>query len=210
MDGSDAKGPFFKVRIIVMSIIWLISSVRQIHGCRQLTAVHCGYPVPSSPMCACTVWLRQMVPSPISIWTDDAVSILSLHIQSLFLWSPFNLNQDGQNGWEHISNNSSFRQKDPGVLDGSDSSDGTSYPLTENYTLPVAQATGRVAKVPPLLCSDVYGPSEGHVCYTLRRGCSYAEAVYTTPGDIKSYLVLIVQQFSILMHSVCILIYVSI
>jgi len=85
-----------------------------------------------------------------------------------------------------ISNNSSFRQKHPGVTDGSDGSDGTSYPLTENYTLPVAQATGRVAYVPPLLCGDVYAPSEGHVCYTLRRGCSYAEAVYTTPGDVKS------------------------
>jgi len=44
-----------------------------------------------------------------------------------------------------ISNNSSFRLKHPGVPDGSDGSDGTSYPLTENYTIPVAQATGRVA-----------------------------------------------------------------
>ena len=44
-----------------------------------------------------------------------------------------------------ISNNSSFRLKHPGVPDGSDGSGGTSYPLTENYTLPVAQATGRVA-----------------------------------------------------------------
>jgi len=41
----------------------------------------------------------------------------------------------------HISNNSSFRQKHPAVPDGSDGSDGTSYPLTENYTLPIAQAT---------------------------------------------------------------------
>ena len=41
-----------------------------------------------------------------------------------------------------ISNNSSFRQKDPGVTDSSDRSDGTSHPLTENYTLPDAQATG--------------------------------------------------------------------
>jgi len=39
---------------------------------------------------------------------------------------------------ENISNNSSVRQKHPGVPDGSDGSDGTSYPLTENYTLPVA------------------------------------------------------------------------
>jgi len=54
------------------------------------------------------------------------------------------------NAWEHcssanISNNRSFRLKHPGVPDGSDGSDGTSYPLTENYTLPVAQATGRIA-----------------------------------------------------------------
>jgi len=46
-----------------------------------------------------------------------------------------------------ISNYSSFRLKRPGVPDGSDGSDGTSYPLTENYTLPVAKATGRVASV---------------------------------------------------------------
>ena len=90
------------------------------------------------------------------------------------------------NSGSTISNNSSFRQKHPGVPDGSDSSGGTSYPVTENYTLPVAQATDRVAYVPPLLCGDVYAPSEGHVCYTLRRGCSYAEAIYTTPGDVKS------------------------
>jgi len=85
-----------------------------------------------------------------------------------------------------ISNNCSFRQKHPGVPDGSDGSDRTSYPLTENYMLPVAQATCRVAYIPPLLCGDVYAPSEGHVCYTLRRGCSDAEAVYITPGDVKS------------------------
>jgi len=96
--------------------------------------------------------------------------------------------------------------------------------------LPVAQAMGRIAylspllrgdvyapseghvcyNVPPLLCGDVYAPSDGHVYYTLRRGCSYAEAVYKTPGDITSYLLLIVQRFSKRMHSVCILIYGSI
>ena len=48
-----------------------------------------------------------------------------------------------------ISNNSNFSQKHPGVPDGSNGSDGTSYPLTENYTLPVAEATGRVAYVLP-------------------------------------------------------------
>ena len=46
-----------------------------------------------------------------------------------------------------ISNNSNFRQKHPGVPDGTDGSDRTSYLLTENSTLPVAQATGRVAYV---------------------------------------------------------------
>jgi len=78
---------------------------------------------------------------------------------------------------EYIGNDPSFRQKHPGVPDGSDGSDGTSYPLTENYMLPVAQATGRVTHVPPLLFSDVYAQSERHVCYTLCSGCSYAEAV---------------------------------
>jgi len=78
-----------------------------------------------------------------------------------------------------ISNIPSFRQKHPGVPDGSDGSDGTSYPLTENSTLPVAQATGRIAHVPPLLFGDVYAPSERHVCCTLRSGCSYAEAVFS-------------------------------
>jgi len=48
------------------------------------------------------------------------------------------------------------------------------------------------------------------MCYTLCRGCSYAEAVYTTPGDVKSSLLLIVQRFSKPMHSVSMLIYVSI
>jgi len=37
-------------------------------------------------------------------------------------------------------------------------------------------------------CGDVYAPSERHVCYTLRRGCSDAVAVYTTPGNVNAYL----------------------
>jgi len=88
----------------------------------------------------------------------------------------------------NINNDTSFREKHPGVLDGSDCSDGTSYPLTENHTLPVAQAMGRVAFVPPLLCGDVYAPSERHVCYTLRMDCSYGVAVYTKPGDVYAFL----------------------
>ena len=78
-----------------------------------------------------------------------------------------------------ISNDLSFRQKHPGVRDSSEGSDETLYPLTENYMLPVTQATCRVAHVPPLLFGDVYTPSERHVCYTLRSGCSYAEAVFS-------------------------------
>jgi len=38
----------------------------------------------------------------------------------------------------------------------------------------------------PLLCGHDYAPSEGHMCYTHRRGCSYAEVVYTMPGDVES------------------------
>jgi len=77
-----------------------------------------------------------------------------------------------------ISNNPNVHLKYPGVPDGSDGSDGTSYALTENYTLPVTQVMGCVAYVPPLLCGDGYASSERHVCYTLHRGCSYAEAVF--------------------------------
>jgi len=58
----------------------------------------------------------------------------------------------------------------------------------ENYMLPFAQVTGRIAYVPPFLCGDVYAPSEWHVCYTLRRGCSYAEAAYKEPGDVYAFL----------------------
>jgi len=82
-----------------------------------------------------------------------------------------------------ISNDPTFCQKHPHVPDCSDSSEGTSYPLMQNHTLPIAQATGRVAYLPPLLCCEVYAPSEWHVCYTLSRGCSYAVAIYTMPGD---------------------------
>jgi len=53
----------------------------------------------------------------------------------------------------HISNKLSFHQKHQGILDGSDGSDGTSYPLTENYTIPMAQEMCRVAYIPPLLSS---------------------------------------------------------
>jgi len=88
----------------------------------------------------------------------------------------------------YISNDHSVSLNHQGVLDGLNGSDETSYPLTENYRLPVSHVTGRIAYLPPLLCGDVYASSERHVCYTLRKGCSYAEAVYTMPGDVYAFL----------------------
>jgi hypothetical protein len=44
-----------------------------------------------------------------------------------------------------IRNNHSVRLKHPGVPDGSDGSDRALYHLMENYTLPVAQVSGRIA-----------------------------------------------------------------
>jgi len=52
-----------------------------------------------------------------------------------------------------ISNKPSFCQEHQGVSDGPEGSDGTSWPLTENQTRPVAQATGRVAYLP---CGGYY------------------------------------------------------
>jgi hypothetical protein len=52
-----------------------------------------------------------------------------------------------------IRKNPGFRLKHTGVADGSDESDGTSYPLMENYMLPVAQAMGHIAYLLPLLCA---------------------------------------------------------
>jgi len=66
----------------------------------------------------------------------------------------------------YLSNDSSFRLKHPGVLDSSDGSDWTSYPLTENQMRPVAQATGRVAY---LTCG-------GH--YTMRPILATGRVVY--------------------------------
>jgi hypothetical protein len=39
-----------------------------------------------------------------------------------------------------------------------------------------------------LYIAAVYAPSEQHVCYTLRRGCTYALALYTKPGDAYAFL----------------------
>jgi len=70
-----------------------------------------------------------------------------------------------------ISNNPSFLLKHPGVSDCSNSSDRTSYPLTENYSLPVAQATGRVAFSPPLI-RVWYTHHQNYTCITLFAGAA--------------------------------------
>ena len=87
----------------------------------------------------------------------------------------------------------------------------------ENYTLPVAQATARIAYVHPLLFGDIYAASERHVCYTLHSGCSYAEAVCSPATALLEMLLVHLDIIATtyrstifkLMHSVCILIYVS-
>jgi len=68
-----------------------------------------------------------------------------------------------------IISNASFRLKRPGVPDGSDGSDRTSYTLTENYTHPIAQATGRLAYLPPLGCTW-YTHHQNDTCVTLFTG----------------------------------------
>ena len=52
----------------------------------------------------------------------------------------------------------------------------------------VTHVTGHAAYVPRLHCGNVYVSSERHMCYTLCRGCSDAEAVYTTAGDVYAFL----------------------
>jgi len=74
-----------------------------------------------------------------------------------------------------ISYNPSFCQKHPGIPDGSDGSDRTSHPLTENYTLPVPKVVGRVACSPPLLCAwnvVTYMHHQNATCITLFPGAA--------------------------------------
>jgi len=64
----------------------------------------------------------------------------------LFLQIMDKLQRGGPKLENDISINSSFRQKQLGVQDGCDSTNGTSYPLTEIYTVPVAY-------IPASLCT---------------------------------------------------------
>jgi len=99
---------------------------------------------------------------------------LSLHSQVVFCIC-------GIQCWSiacHISNNPSFRLKHPGVPDGSDGSDGPSYNLTENYTLPVGLATGRVAYSRPLL-GAWYTHHQNDTCVTLFAGAAVLLSLFT-------------------------------
>jgi len=90
-----------------------------------------------------------------------------------------------------IRNNPSFRQKHVGVPDDSDCSDGTWYPPTELHACRRPGDRSCCILTSCTLrpeCGDVYAPSERHMCYTLRRGCSYAVAVYTMPGNVYAFL----------------------
>ena len=87
---------------------------------------------------------HQSISSTTGVWLPSFTAAISRHSSVLI---PFSNQHDSRFPTKHSSNNSNFREKHPGVPDGSDGSDGTSYPLTENYTLPVTQATGRVAYI---------------------------------------------------------------
>ena len=83
---------------------------------------------------------------------------------------------------DYISSNSIFHQKHPGVLNHSDSFDRIWYPLTENHTLSVAQATGRVEYLPPLLCARnvmTYTHHRNDMCVTLFAGAPVIVQLFT-------------------------------
>jgi len=79
------------------------------------------------------------------------------------------------NEQNNIRNNPSFRLKHPGVPHISDGSDGVSCPLTENITLPVAQAMGRIAYFPLLHCAwnlVMYTLHHNDMCVTVVAGAA--------------------------------------
>jgi hypothetical protein len=78
-----------------------------------------------------------------------------------------------KNKTQVINNNPSLHLKHLGVPDGADGSDGTSYPLTENYTLPIAHTMGPVTYLSPLLCARIvvtYTHHEDNTYVTLFAG----------------------------------------
>jgi len=100
-------------------------------------------PIPSPP---------NPQPSAILCW-DPWASRHHEWVPCQIVWELFWCRHSDRDWPQYISNNPSFRLKHPGVPDGSDGSGGTSYPLTENQTRPVAPATDRVPHLP---CGGYY------------------------------------------------------
>jgi hypothetical protein len=86
-------------------------------------------------------------------------------------WSPQRRDQFEEQVQQFISNNLCLHLKHPDVPDGSDGSEGTSYPITESHTFPVAQVTGHVEYLPPLLCAR-YTHHQNDTCVTLFAGAA--------------------------------------
>jgi len=89
---------------------------------------------------------------------------------------------------ENISNDPSFRQKHPGVPDGSDGSDGTWYPLTGITRYPSPRR--RVALHTYLLYFLVtYTHHQNDTCVTLFTVAAVMPKPFnTTPGDVYAFL----------------------
>jgi hypothetical protein len=76
---------------------------------------------------------------------------------------------------DNISKNRSFNQKLLGLQNGSDGSDGTSYPVMENCTLPTTQGTGHIAYLHPLLRTEhvvMHTLQQNNTCATLFAGAA--------------------------------------
>jgi len=95
-------------------------------------------------------------------------------------------NDDHVNSEIHISINSSFRQKHPGVLDCSDVFDGTWNPLTDNNMLPLAQATGHVAYI-LLYFVVTFTHHQKHTCVTLFAGAAVMLKPFTQSLAISNH-----------------------
>jgi len=81
-----------------------------------------------------------------------------------------------------IINNASCHQNDQCVPFNSESSDGTSYRLTEICTQPVAKAMGRMASIPPLLCAwegVTYTHRQNDTCIILFTGAAVMLSSFT-------------------------------
>jgi len=77
-----------------------------------------------------------------------------------------------------ISNCTRVREKHPGVPGSPEGSDGTLYPLTQNYMLLVAQATGRIAYI-LLYLVVMFTHHQKDTCVTLFAGAAVMRMPFT-------------------------------